>query len=69
MRRPEYSPGVSESLRLRKLPQRKPTEADRPPVTPLPGRQIKPLPGQLDLDGNETGAPPSPAESDDEEAS
>ena len=32
----------------------KPTDADAPLPTPLPGRKHKPLPGQLDLAGKET---------------
>ena len=44
---------VAETRQLLKLPRRRPTDADRPLVTPAPGRKIKPLPGQLDLDGNE----------------
>lgn len=31
--------------------KRKPTEADAPPVTPFPGKRIKPTPGQLDVFG------------------
>ena len=50
------SPGLAETLQVLKLPARKPTDADRPPVTSTPGPKIKPLRGQLDLDGNETGA-------------
>ena len=51
--RDRINPAVAETLRLLKLPQRKPTDADRPPVKPAPGRKIKPLRGQLDLDGRE----------------
>jgi hypothetical protein len=42
--------GLSEALRARGLPQRKPTEHDRPPPQPLPGPKARPLPGQLSLD-------------------
>jgi hypothetical protein len=42
-------PGLCEALRLSRLPKRKPTEADRPPPSTLPGRKTRPLPGQLSL--------------------
>jgi hypothetical protein len=51
--RDRSNPGLAEARRLLRLPRRKPTDADRPPVSPAPGRKINPLPGQLDLDGNE----------------
>lgn len=46
-----YSPSHRETLRALALPKRKPTEADAPPVTPFPGKRIKPTPGQLDVFG------------------
>lgn len=45
--------GLREALRARRLAKRTPTEADAPPPSTLPGKKVKPLPGQLDLDGNE----------------
>jgi hypothetical protein len=47
--RDRSNPGLAETLRLLKLPRHKPTDADRPPPSPAPGRKIEPLPGQLDL--------------------
>lgn len=44
------SPAVEEALRLYKLPRRKPTDADRPPLRPWAGPKIKPLPGQLQIE-------------------
>jgi hypothetical protein len=46
---------VIEALRALDKPQRAPTEADRPPVQPLPGPKPRILPGQLDLDGHVYG--------------
>jgi hypothetical protein len=45
--------GLRAAVRALKHEKRKPTDADRPPPTPFPGRRVKPLPGQLDLAGNE----------------
>jgi len=41
------SPGLREALRALAAPRRKPTDADRPPPSVLPGRKTKALPGQL----------------------
>jgi hypothetical protein len=49
-------PALTETLRLLGLPKRKPTDADRPPVSTLPGRKVKPLPGQLELGQDEPEA-------------
>jgi hypothetical protein len=46
--------GLLEALRLLGLPQREPTEDDRPRQTPLPGPTGAPLPGQFDLFGRKT---------------
>jgi len=43
------SPGLAEALRLLRLEKRRPTEADRPPPSTLPGRKLRPLAGQLEL--------------------
>jgi hypothetical protein len=44
-----------ETVRIAKSGRKgPPSEADAPRATPLPGRKHKPLPGQLDLAGNET---------------
>jgi hypothetical protein len=43
------SPGLTAALKARKLPQRLPTDADRPPVSTFPGRKEKRLLGQLAL--------------------
>jgi len=51
------SPGLAEALRLLRLEKRKPTEADRPPTSTLPGRKVKPLPGQLSLGAEEPDRP------------
>jgi hypothetical protein len=40
-----------EALRALKLARGKPDDAERPPLTPFPGRHIKPTPGQLDVFG------------------
>ena len=41
---------LTAALQAHKLPKRAPTEADRPPTSTLPGRKVKVLPGQLELD-------------------
>lgn len=51
--RDRVSGGLLDALRLLKLEKRRPTDADRPPVIPMPGRKVRPHRGQLDLDGNE----------------
>jgi hypothetical protein len=51
--RDRTSHGLADALRLLGRPKRRPTDADRPPVTPASGRKVKPLPGQLDSEGNE----------------
>jgi hypothetical protein len=48
----EPSEGMREATRALALPKRKPTDADRPPVSTLPGPRAQVLPGQLDLFGN-----------------
>jgi hypothetical protein len=52
--RDRISPGLAQALRALRLPRRKPTDGDRPPIKPARGRKITPISGQLDLDGNET---------------
>jgi hypothetical protein len=52
-KKPVAAPSLLEATKLAKARKGKPTEADVPPVRPLPGRKPKVLPGQLDLDGNE----------------
>jgi hypothetical protein len=49
-------PALTETLGLLGLPRHKPTDADRPPVSTLPGRKVKPLLGQLELGQNEPEA-------------
>lgn len=46
--------GLAEAWRLLGARRGKPTNADIPRPTAAPGPKRKPLPGQLDLDGNET---------------
>jgi len=50
-RKKSERPAIREALRIKGLEQRKPTEADRPPIRPFSGRKSKPIPGQLTLDG------------------
>jgi hypothetical protein len=38
---------LTEALRAARLPKRKPTEDDRPPPRPFPGRKSRFIPGQL----------------------
>jgi hypothetical protein len=45
----KQSPGLTEALRARGLPKRRPSEDDRPPPSVLPGRKARVLPGQLSL--------------------
>lgn len=45
------SAAVAVALRALKLRKGRPTEADRPPVTPLPGPKPTVLPGQRSLLG------------------
>ena len=48
------SPGLAEALRLLRLERRRPSDDDRPRVTPLAGPKVRPLRGQLNLlEGNE----------------
>ncbi len=47
------SPGIAAALRALRGRKGPATEGDRPPVSPAPGRKVKPIKGQLDLDGNE----------------
>jgi hypothetical protein len=53
----ERAGGLKEALRFRTLAARRvPTEADTPPLSTFPGRNGKPIPGQLnlfDLDGDD----------------
>jgi hypothetical protein len=49
----QKSAGLREALRALRLAKRAPTESDAPRPSTFPGRKMKPLPGQLDLDGNE----------------
>ena len=51
-------PGLREALRALKLPKRAPTDDDRPPVKPFPGRKPTLIDGQIDLFGNVY--PPTP---------
>ena len=46
--------GLAEALRARGGRKGKPTEGDRPRVTPLPGPRVRPLPGQLSLADEDT---------------
>lgn len=56
------SPGLRDALSALKARRGKPGEHDRPRPTPFPGRKIKALPGQLDLEGNEVpGSDEDPA--------
>ena len=50
-------PGLREAKRALGKRTGKATDADRPPITPLPGPKRKPVPGQLDVFGRE--APPA----------
>jgi hypothetical protein len=52
----KQSRGLTEALRARGLPKLKPSENDRPPVKPLPGPKLHPLPGQLSLADESTTA-------------
>lgn len=47
-------PGLQDALNALRAPKGKPTDADRPRPTPLPGRKPKQIAGQLDLEGRET---------------
>lgn len=47
------SPGLEQARAALKKRKGAPAEHDRPPVTPAPGPKRKPLPGQLDIHGNE----------------
>jgi hypothetical protein len=44
------SAGLREALRFLKAPKRKPTDADRPPPSSLPGRRARLVDGQLGLE-------------------
>jgi len=47
------SAGVREALRALRQRKGRPTSADQPPPSTLPGRRVRVLKGQLDLDGHE----------------
>jgi hypothetical protein len=50
------SEGLTQALRLLHATRRKPTEADRPPLSILQGRRpVRKIDGQLDIYGNEDG--------------
>lgn len=40
---------MTAALRALRADRRKPTDADRPSVSVLPGREVMPIPGQLEL--------------------
>ena len=46
---PMPSQGLTQAIRLLKAERRKPTDADRPPPSPLPGRKVPYIAGQLSL--------------------
>lgn len=50
--RPDSS-GIGDALQALRRPRAKPRSIVEPSV--FPGRRVKPLPGQLDLEGNEVG--------------
>ena len=52
MARGKTHPALVEALRLLRKPRRAPTEADCPPVRPLPGPKPRILDGQIDLYGH-----------------
>ena len=59
-RDPRATPkGLLEALRLRRLPARRPTDGDRPPVSTLPGRKAEAIPGQMTLDGGDVPLDPA----------
>jgi hypothetical protein len=63
----KWSSGIAEAKRALRLRKGPPADGDRPPPTPFPGRKVKLIPGQLDLDGVQHGEPPEP-ECDEDEA-
>jgi hypothetical protein len=54
MRSRSEKPALAEAKRALRLGAGK-ADDWRPPPSTFPGRRVKPLPGQLDLDGNEQG--------------
>ena len=55
----ERHAGMREALKARVRASRAPTDDDCPPPTVLPRAEDRPIVGQLDLEGNEVGAPPT----------
>ncbi len=52
--RDRQHPALTEALRLLKAETRKPTDADRPRVSTVPGRKVPLIPGQLELGTDHT---------------
>jgi hypothetical protein len=47
------NPGINQALRALKMRKRPPTDDDTPLPSVFPGKKVKLIPGQLDLDGVE----------------